>query len=75
MSTSTSTLFQELTIEDLDSSKYPLLRQDGDVFFDYVSDVINDGEIFCDSKDGENVFEPPTPKKTILLKNSCYKAL
>ena len=70
MSTSTSTLFQELTIKDLDASKYPLLRQDGDVFFDYVSYVINDSEIFFHSKDGDNFLEPPPPKKNILLKKT-----
>ena len=61
--TSTSTLFQEFTIEDLDSSEYSLFRQDDDVFFDSVSDVINDNEIFFDSNDDDNFLEPPPPKK------------
>ena len=46
VSTSTSTLFQKLIIEDLDSSEYPFLREEDNVFFDSVSDVINDDETF-----------------------------
>ena len=41
-----STLFRELILGNLDSSDYPLLRQEDDVFFESVSDVINDDEIF-----------------------------
>ena len=63
ISTSTSTLFQELIIEDLDSSEYPLLRQEDDVFFDSVSDVNNDDETFLDSNDDDNFLELPSPKR------------
>ena len=60
--TPTSTLFQESTVENLDSFEYSLLRQDDDVFFDSVSDVNNDDEIFFDSNDDDNFLEPPPPK-------------
>ena len=64
VSTSTSTLLQELLIIDaLDSTEYPLLRQEDDVFFDSDSDVINDDETFFDSNDDDNFLEPPPPKK------------
>ena len=39
-------LFKELIIETLGSSDYLFLRQEDDVFFESVSDVINDDEIF-----------------------------
>ena len=41
-----STLFRELIVENLDSSDYPLLRQEDDVFFDSATDIIEDDEIF-----------------------------
>ena len=63
ISTSTSTLFQELIVEDLDSSEYPLLREEDDVFFNSVSDVINDDETFFDSNNDDNSLEPPPPKR------------
>ena len=63
VSTSTSTLLQELLIiEALDSTEYPLLHQEDDVFFDSDSDVINDDETFFDSNDDDNFLEPPPPK-------------
>ena len=64
VSTSTSTLLQELLIiEALDSTEYPLLRQEDDVSFDSVSDVINDDERIFDSNDDDKFLEPPPPKK------------
>ena len=44
-----SKLFRELILGNLDPSNCPLLRQEDYVFFDSVSDIIEDGEIFFDT--------------------------
>ena len=58
-----STLFRELMVENLDSSDYPLLRQEDDVFFDSATDIIEDDEIFFDDIDDNNFSDPPPLKK------------
>ena len=71
-----STLFRELIVEMLDSSDYPLLRQEDDVFFDSATDIIEDDEIFFDAIDDNNFSDPPplkkhsSPKKSPVIRRS-----
>ena len=63
-----SKLFRELILGNLDPSNCPLLHQEDCVFFDSVSDIIEDGEIFFDTM----IITPRTlllPRNILLLNN------
>ena len=58
-----SKLFRESILGNLDLSDYPLVRQKDDIFLDSITDIIEDDEIFFDTIDDNNFSNPPFLKK------------